>query len=117
MAVNIGTAGWSIPSDCAAEFPSEGSSLSRYSARFNVAEINSSFHRPHRRSTWERWHDSVPAAFRFSVKVPKLITHVRKLVDCSEPMDEFLGQTGALRDELAVLLVQLPPKLDFDEEV
>jgi uncharacterized protein YecE (DUF72 family) len=117
MAANIGTAGWSIPRDCAAEFPTEGSSLTRYSARFSVAEINSSFHRPHRRSTWERWHDSVPATFRFSVKVPKLITHVQKLVDCTGPMDEFLGQVAPLGDKLAVLLVQLPPKLAFDEPV
>ena len=117
MTVKIGTAGWTIPRDVAAQFPAEGTSLTRYAARFQVAEINSSFHRPHRLSTWQRWHDIVPDSFRFSVKVPKLITHQRKLVDCSEPLDEFLAQASELRDKLAVLLVQLPPKLAFDEMV
>lgn len=101
----------------AAEFPSEGTTLSRYAARFHVAEINSSFHRPHRLSTWQRWHGSVPDNFRFSVKLPKLITHQHKLVGCSEHIDGFLSQASQLRDKLAVLLVQLPPKLAFDEAV
>jgi uncharacterized protein YecE (DUF72 family) len=114
---NIGTAGWSIPRNLAEQFPCEGSALTRYSARFGVAEINSSFHRPHRRSTWERWRESVPDAFRFSVKMPKLITHSHKLADCSGLLDEFISQVSVLGEKLAVLLVQLPPKLDFNEAV
>ncbi|HEX5259203.1 MAG TPA: DUF72 domain-containing protein [Sphingomicrobium sp.] len=114
---HIGTAGWSIPRQYADQFPAEGTSLERYSARFPVAEINSSFHRPHRPATWERWRDSVPDDFRFSVKLPKQITHVRKLVDCSDELDGFLNQVALLGEKLAVLLVQLPPKLAFDEEV
>ena len=57
----VGTAGWSIPRQVAAQFPEGGSALERYSSRFCVAEINSSFHRPHRISTWDRWRDSVAA--------------------------------------------------------
>ena len=116
MAINIGTAGWSIPRSIADAFPAEGTGLERYSARFGVAEINSSFHRPHRASTWERWRDSVPENFRFSVKVPKQITHELKLVDCSEAIGSFLEQADILADKLAVLLVQLPPKLAYDED-
>ncbi|HEX8839603.1 MAG TPA: DUF72 domain-containing protein, partial [Sphingomicrobium sp.] len=81
------------------------------------AEINSSFHRPHRASTWERWRDSVPDDFRFSAKLPKTITHQAKLRDCSDLLGEFIDQVNALGDKLAVLLVQLPPKLEFDPEV
>jgi uncharacterized protein YecE (DUF72 family) len=117
MPVRIGTAGWTIPSDVADRFPTEGTSLERYAACFPAAEINSSFHRPHRISTWERWRDSVPDDFRFSAKLPKTITHQRKLVDCGELIGEFLPQAEALGDKLAVLLVQLPPKLAFDQAV
>jgi uncharacterized protein YecE (DUF72 family) len=115
--IKIGTAGWSVPRELASEFPTEGTSLSRYAHRLHVAEINSSFHRPHRLSTWQRWHDSVPDHFRFSVKVPKLITHQSRLVECSQHLQEFLASAAALRDKLAVLLVQLPPKLAFDTAV
>lgn len=95
-------------------FGAEGSTLTRYATQFDVAEINSSFHRPHRVSTWQRWRDSVPKDFRFSVKLPKQITHTRRLLDCADELEEFLQQAQTLGDKLAVLLVQLPPKLSFD---
>ena len=112
--MRIGTAGWSIPREYAERFPAAGTSLERYASRFIAAEINSSFHRPHRAATWERWRDSVPADFRFSVKLPKEITHQRKLIDTAEPVDRFIDQVRLLGQKLAVLLVQLPPKLAFD---
>jgi uncharacterized protein YecE (DUF72 family) len=115
--VRIGTAGWSIPRQDAGRFPDEGTSLERYAAQLDVAEINSSFHRPHRAATWQRWRDSVPDGFRFSAKIPKTITHQAKLVDCSALVAEFIGQVEGLGDKLAVLLVQLPPKLAFDHGV
>jgi uncharacterized protein YecE (DUF72 family) len=115
-AINIGTAGWSIPRPSAESFPSGGSALDRYATRLPVTEINSSFHRPHRRSTWEKWRDSVPDGFRFSVKIPKTITHQAKLRDCGSLVDAFLSEAEVLEGKLAVLLVQLPPKLDLDPE-
>jgi uncharacterized protein YecE (DUF72 family) len=112
--MKIGTAGWTIGSAAAGEFPIEGSGLQRYSRILPVTEINSSFHRPHRKSTWERWYESVPAAFRFSVKIPKEISHERKLVECDEPLAAFLDQAHCLREKLAILLLQLPPKFQFE---
>jgi uncharacterized protein YecE (DUF72 family) len=116
-AIDIGTAGWSIPRQVADRFPAAGSALERYAARFPVVEINSSFHRPHRPSTWQRWRDSVPQHFRFSVKLPKTITHVRKLADSMEELTAFLDQVRPLGEKLAVLLAQLPPKLEFDTAI
>ena len=117
MAVRIGTAGWTIAREHAADFPAEGSSLERYASRFGVAEVNSSFHRPHRASTWERWRDNVQATFRFSVKLPKTITHHARLSNCATLVDEFLASVALLGEKLGVLLVQLPPKLEFDPAV
>lgn len=112
--IRVGTAGWSITREAAAAFPSEGSGLERYSTLFSCAEINSSFHRPHRASTWEKWRDSVPAGFRFAVKVPKAITHEARLVGAEGLVAAFLGEAGLLEEKLAVLLVQLPPSLALD---
>ncbi|HEX8443199.1 MAG TPA: DUF72 domain-containing protein [Allosphingosinicella sp.] len=113
--LRIGTAGWSIPVATADAFPAEGSSLERYSAHFRCAEINSTFHRSHRPSTFERWAESTPADFRFSAKLPKTITHVQKLVDCEALLDRYLEEVAGLGERLAVHLVQLPPSLQFDE--
>jgi uncharacterized protein YecE (DUF72 family) len=110
----IGCAGWSLRREHWPEFPADGTHLQRYAARFNSVEINSSFYRPHRRSTYERWADSVPEGFRFSVKIPKQISHERRLLDCEDALDEFLSQCSGLGDRLGCLLLQLPPSLAFD---
>jgi uncharacterized protein YecE (DUF72 family) len=111
----IGTAGWSVASRYAAEMPPGGSHLERYARRLNAVEINSSFYRPHRRETYERWASSVPASFRFSVKVPKAMTHEHRLADCGALLDRFVAEVTGLGDKLGVLLVQLPPKLAFEK--
>jgi uncharacterized protein YecE (DUF72 family) len=115
--LRIGTAGWTIPTLAAGSFPSEGSSLERYSARFGCAEINSSFHRSHRPDTWRRWAGSVPDDFRFSAKLPKEITHKKRLSDCSGLLAESLAEMSELGDRLEILLVQLPPSLAFEPSV
>ena len=112
----VGTAAWSIPAQHAHAFPGEGSHLERYSRRFPAVEINSSFYRPHRPSTYQRWASTVPAHFRFAVKVPKEITHLRRLADVDEPLERFLAEAGALGEKLGPLLVQLPPSFAFDEQ-
>ena len=110
----IGTAGWSIPKQHADEFDSSGSHLERYARRLTAVEINSSFYRPHRPATYARWAASVPADFRFSVKVPRSITHDHRLKDTAEPLLRFLDEVGALGERLGPLLVQLPPSLRYD---
>jgi uncharacterized protein YecE (DUF72 family) len=117
MSPVIGTAGWSIPGKDAARFGPGGSALERYATRFGGVEINSSFYRPHRPETWARWAESVPADFRFAVKMPKTISHERKLVDCGDLVARFLEDLSGLGGKLAILLLQLPPKLAFDPDV
>jgi len=111
----IGCAGWSIHKDAAAAFPEEGSHLERYAQVFPAVEINSSFYRPHKPETYARWAESVPAAFRFSIKLPKSITHEARLRDADDLLDRFAFETGALGRKLGCVLVQLPPRGVFDE--
>jgi uncharacterized protein YecE (DUF72 family) len=89
----------------------------RYGAVMNAVEINSSFYRPHRRETSERWAASVPGDFRFAVKLPRTITHERRLADVRALLDGFLSQVVGLDNKLGPLLVQLPPSLRFDQAV
>jgi uncharacterized protein YecE (DUF72 family) len=117
MDVTIGTAGWSIPRQEAASFPDGGSALQRYARIFRGVEVNSSFYRPHRPATWARWAASVPDGFRFSVKVPKAITHEARLIDADPLIADFASQVELLGSKLAVVLVQLPPSLTFDPAI
>ncbi|WP_432383452.1 DUF72 domain-containing protein [Duganella sp. P38] len=113
----IGCAGWSISRDAttaAPQFGGPGSHLERYAAVLNAAEINSSFYRPHQTQTYQRWADSVPADFRFSVKLPRSITHERRLADSADLLDAFAAEAGGLGGKLGCVLVQLPPSLVLD---
>lgn len=112
--IRVGCAGWAIPREARERFPAEGSHLERYAARLAAVEINSSFYRPHRESTYARWAATVPPAFRFAVKIPRSITHDRRLVQAEPLLDEFLPGPAALGDRLGCLLVQLPPSLQYD---
>jgi uncharacterized protein YecE (DUF72 family) len=114
--IRIGTAGWSFPRTLE-DFPTEGTGLERYAAVFDSVEINSSFYRPHQRKTYERWAASTSADFRFAVKIPKTITHERRLADTAEPLARFLDECGGLGDKLGPLLIQLPPSLRYDADL
>ncbi|WP_119460780.1 DUF72 domain-containing protein [Rhodospirillaceae bacterium SYSU D60014] len=115
--IRVGCAGWAVPKSSAEHFPAQGSHLERYACRFDAVEINSSFYRPHRPATYARWAATVPEQFRFSVKMPKEITHLRRLKNVEEPLDRFLAEAGALSGKLAVILAQFPPSLRFDARV
>lgn len=113
----IGCAGWSIASQHAPLFGPGESQLARYATRFDVVEINSSFHRPHRPETYARWAAAVPRRFRFSVKLPRTITHEARLRHSRELLARFAGEVSGLGTKLGGLLVQLPPSLDYDARV
>lgn len=110
----IATAAWSIPKSVAGRFPAKGSILERYASVFRGVEINSTFYRRHRPDTFVRWANAVPDDFRFAVKMPKEITHARRLGGIGEIFAAFLGDISHLGGKLGPLLCQLPPSLAFD---
>ncbi|SKA26670.1 DUF72 domain-containing protein [Novilysobacter spongiicola] len=115
--VRIGCAGWSIPSRHRYLFGEGDSHLSRYATRFDVTEINSTFYRPHQSRTFERWAASVPARFRFSLKLPRQITHEARLLQTGDALTRFFDDVSGLGKKLGGVLVQLPPSLAFDARV
>jgi uncharacterized protein YecE (DUF72 family) len=80
-------------------------------------EINSSFYRPHRREVYRKWATQTPRTFRFSVKLPRQITHEARLRGARSALDEFLAQAGGLGRRLGPLLVQLPPSLEYEPRI
>jgi uncharacterized protein YecE (DUF72 family) len=115
--IRIGTAGWSIPHSIAPQFSGEGSGLARYSSRFDAVEINSSFYRFHKPETYARWARTVPDNFRFSVKLPKLVSHEQSLVGTDAVLGRFLDDAGHLGEKLGPILLQLPGTLAFDATI
>lgn len=112
--VHVGIAGWIIPKSHEQLFPGSGSHLERYAARFRCVEINTTFYRPHRVETYRKWAASVPADFRFAVKMPRWITHFKRLANTEADFLAFREQFRGLGKKLGPILVQLPPSLKFE---
>jgi uncharacterized protein YecE (DUF72 family) len=110
----LGTAGWNVPSACRERVGGTGSHLERYAQALRAVEINTSFYRPHRLQTYERWARITPDDFRFSVKVPKVITHSTDPQQTD--IDRFVQETAGLGGKLAVFLVQFPPGKAYEED-
>lgn len=110
----VGTAGWTLPKEVRAFFGDAGTQLERYARQFSCVEINSTFYRPHRASTFARWAQSVPDDFRFALKLPKEITHTKRFVDVDEDIARFIEASSALGRKRDVLLVQFPPSFAYD---
>lgn len=116
----IGLAGWSEAASRYAKLlpmsvPDGASGLERYAAAFDFVEINSSFYRQVRPETYAKWAGEVPDSFRFSVKMHRLITHYTRLKN-TDLLEDFFGSVSGLGGKLAVVLVQLPPTLVFEDE-
>ena len=118
-AIRIATAGWAMPPSSTPpdRLARADSALTRYARVLPATEVNSSFHRHHRPSTYARWAAATPAAFRFALKVPKAVTHGARLeLSAALPvLERFLAEVGELGARRGPLLVQLPPSLAFDE--
>lgn len=115
--IHLGTAGWTIPKISTEEFPGEGTHLARYARVFTAVEINSSFYRPHRPATYARWAASTPVGFRFTVKVPRAITHADNLaLAAREHLGPFDLASRELGARLGCFLVQLPPRRAFTDD-
>ena len=120
-AVRIGLAGWSeatsrfrdlypLPSDLP-----KPSGLQRYAYTLDFVEINASFYRTMRRSTYERWAEDTPPDFGFSVKMHRGFTHFHRLKDTTA-LPAFIEAVSGLGEKWKALLVQLPPSLQFDAD-
>jgi uncharacterized protein YecE (DUF72 family) len=117
MRIQVGLAGWSNPPAKRLKRGPDQTHLSYYAAHFSCVEINSSFYRPHQPATYARWRDETPELFRFSVKMPRSVTHESHLRRCANEIGRFYEDIVALQPKLAVVLVQLPPALEFNGRI
>ena len=80
--------------------------LSYYADRFTIVEADGTFYRTPTRAQTENWARLTPKEFRFSLKVPRRITHEKKLKDCGEEIAEFARGVEPLGDRLHCALLQ-----------
>lgn len=113
MTAFVGTSGWHYPHWRGSFYPPElpvRRWLEFYAGHFSCVELNNSFYKLPQPPTVANWVGSTPEGFVFAVKAPRLITHMKKLHDCGEPLNRFLEVMDGFGDRLSVLLFQLPPR-------
>lgn len=120
--VLLGTSGWSY-TEWEGNFYRKGEKLKlrAYSKVFRTAEIDSSFYRVPSKGMVMGWLRYSPSDFVFSAKMPKLITHDKKLGQKGDVAKDLEGFFDVMRPlqlggKLACILVQLPPKYEFNSE-
>ncbi len=118
MEIRIGTSGYSYRWWRGAFYPERlrpGEWLSFYADRFDTVELNATFYRLPSETQVKRWRQGVPKGFRFAVKGWRMITHVRRLVDCAAALAAFLETLEGFGETLGPVLWQLPPSLARDD--
>src|SRR5436309_12807944 len=106
----IGCSGWSYPDWEGAFYPEgmrAGDYLEYYAGRFPIAEVDSTFYRVPTPRMVRGWRDRTPRDFRFVLKVPRVITHEKRLIDCREEVDGFVSSVAPLGEKIAAALLQL----------
>ena len=121
MVVRVGISGWRYPA-WRGDFYPEGlvqrRELEYASRRLTSIEINGSFYSLQRPTSYASWRGETPDDFVFSVKGPRYVTHLKRLVDVETPLANFFasGVLG-LGPKLGPVLWQLPENLRFDADV
>jgi uncharacterized protein YecE (DUF72 family) len=115
--IHVGCSGW-VYKHWRGTFYPDGLPQKRwfefYAHEFDTVEINATFYRLPRPETFEGWHDKAPPGFRYAVKASRFITHMKKLKDCEDAVETFIGLAQRLKAYLGPILYQLPPSLHKD---
>ncbi len=91
--------------------------LNFYATQFNTVEINSTFYRRPRPQTLANWYERTGEDFKFFIKIPKTITHIKRLKATSAETADFCSHVHeGIREKLAGFLFQLPPSFHYSEE-
>lgn len=118
--VRIGISGWRYAGWRGVFYPpklAQRRELEFAASRFRSVEINGTFYSLQRPSSFRLWSASTPEDFVFSVKGPRLITHMFKLRNVEQAMANFFA-SGLLElgPKLGPVLWQFPPQMRFTRE-
>ncbi|MGH8190925.1 MAG: DUF72 domain-containing protein [Rhodanobacteraceae bacterium] len=118
--IKIGIGGWNFPPWRDNFYPKglpQRRELEYASRRLATLEINSTFYRAQTPKTYARWRDETPPGFVFSLKAPRRITEVRRLVDAGAQVRGFVsGGLAELGDRLGPIVWRFPPPRTFEHD-
>ncbi len=114
----MGTSGFASPAMRGAVPAATASApdlLAAYTTLFPAVELDSVFYRRPSPDTVGTWVNATPHDFRFSIRVPREITHV-DLLQAPERTREFIQTVDALGPRLGTVLFTTPPTFGCEVE-
>jgi uncharacterized protein YecE (DUF72 family) len=116
--IRLGTQGWNYEAWVGVLYPSgtrPAEFLSVYSRAFDTVEVDSTFYAIPPATTISGWAARTPAGFVFSLKLPQVITHEKRLRDAGDETAEFLERARGLGTKLGPILLQMGPDFGIEE--
>ena len=114
MKLWVGTSGYSYKAWLGNFYPERLAAkemLRFYASRLPTVEINNTFYRLPKKSVLQSWAEQVPDNFRFVLKAPQKITHVKRLKAATEEVEYLFRVATVLDSHSGATLFQLPPYL------
>jgi uncharacterized protein YecE (DUF72 family) len=117
----FGTSGWSYKEWVGPFYPEDKKMFSHYAKFFNTAEINSTFYNYPSKASIFGLDRASPGNFVFSAKLPRLITHKKRLnpeLLVKNDLNRFLELLDPFhaRGKLGCILIQLPPSFEYERD-
>jgi len=88
--------------------------FTRYTESFDTVEINGTFYHLPEAEVFDRWREQAPEGFLYALKFSRYGSHLKRLKDAEETIEEFTNRAGRLGPTLGPILVQLPPRWRAD---
>jgi len=118
MTIHIGTQGWNYPAWVGPLYPPgtrPAEFLPAYARAFRAVEVDATFYAMPEAKTVRAWAARTPVDFTFALKMPQEVTHVRRLRDAGEPVQQFIERVVELGPKLGPILLQMGPDFGPDE--
>ena len=118
MSIFIGTQGWNYTAWVGPFYPPGTRSpefLATYARAFHAVEVDSTFYAVPDARAVRAWAGRTPPEFTFALKMPKEVTHERRLRDADDVVRDFLDRARQMESKLGPILLQMGPDFGPDE--
>jgi uncharacterized protein YecE (DUF72 family) len=119
MNLFVGTSGYSYPKWKGKFYPKDlptKGMLHYYGEHFRSVESNSTFRGMPKPDVLEKWAAELPENFKFAIKAPQQITHIKRLKESKDLVTHVFEVAAVLGKRLGPVLFQLPPNFKKDRE-
>ncbi len=111
-AVYVGCAKWGRKEWVGKIYPpktKEKDFLDYYVKQFDCIELNTTHYRTYPAETIKSWKDKAGDDFKYCLKFPQFISHMKRLKNCEAETERFYNSICHFEEKLGPCFLQLPP--------